>query len=99
MNSNSKDDEQLFCDINENINIPRIFEILDDDLYLTPKDISELIGVHPETVRRWCRNKKLRIIAPSGRYKILGKDLKEFLFRLNINKNHNKKRPHKLMCL
>lgn len=81
--------DSLLKDTNEiqDINLPRIFEILDDDLYLTPKDISELIGVHPETVRRWCRNKKLRIISPSGRYNILGKDLKEFLFRWYINKN------------
>ncbi|WP_047986078.1 helix-turn-helix domain-containing protein [Ornithinibacillus californiensis] len=91
MNTNTNDDKHLTNNSIEykETNLPRIFELLDDDLFLTPKDISELIGVHPETVRRWCRNKKLRIIAPAGHYKILGKDLKEFLFRWYFNKNQN----------
>lgn len=86
MNIRTNDNDYL-SDEKNGINLPRIFEFLDDDLYLTPKDISELIGVHPETVRRWCRSKKLRIIAPTGHFKILGKDLKDFLFRWYINKN------------
>jgi excisionase family DNA binding protein len=61
--------------------LPRVFEMIDDDLYYTPIDVSELLGVHPETVRRWCRQRKLRVISPIGRYKIFGMDLKQFLFR------------------
>lgn len=67
--------------VTNKVNLPRIFEIIDDELLFTTNDISELLALHPETVRRWCRTGKLRIYAPGGQYKIQGKDLKNFLYR------------------
>jgi len=72
--------------------LPRIFELIDDELYYTPNDVSELLGVHPETVRRWCRQQKLRIVSPIGRYKIWGKDLKQFLYRWYREQINNKEK-------
>lgn len=60
--------------------LPRIFTMIDDEMMLAPSDISELVGVKTETVRNWCRQGKLRIISPIGRYMIQGDDLKEFMF-------------------
>ncbi|MGE8205858.1 helix-turn-helix domain-containing protein [Heyndrickxia sp. NPDC080065] len=61
--------------------IPRIFEMIDDDMILKTKDISELLVISEETVRRWCRQHKLRIISPVGSYKVLGEDLKDFIYQ------------------
>ncbi|OIJ13811.1 hypothetical protein BKP35_08510 [Anaerobacillus arseniciselenatis] len=61
--------------------IPRIFEMIDDDMILTTQDISELLDVSGETVRRWCRQNKLRIVAPIGQFRVLGEDLKEFVYQ------------------
>ncbi len=69
--------------------LPRVFEMVDDEILLSPSDIASLIGVHVETVRRWCRNEKLRTISPMGRYMIRGDDLKNFLLRWYNLKFHN----------
>jgi excisionase family DNA binding protein len=61
--------------------IPTIFEMIDDEMLLTPTEVAEIIQVHQETVRRWCRSGKLRILSPVGHYKISGYDLKEFLYQ------------------
>lgn len=61
--------------------IPRIFDMVNDDLYLTSADIAEIMAVNEETVRRWCRTGKLRVLSPAGRYKVLGADLKEFAYQ------------------
>lgn len=61
--------------------IPRIFEILDDYNYYDVPEIAEIIGVSEETVRRWCRTSKLRVISPVGRYKVLGEDIKDFIYK------------------
>lgn len=63
-----------------------VIDAIDDDMILTPKNISNLIGVHEETVRRWCRSGKLKYISPFGRYKILGKDFKSFALQWYTNK-------------
>jgi hypothetical protein len=61
-------------------NLPRIFEMIDDDMILTPGVISEMIDVHVESVRRWCRQGKLTVISPVGCYRITGYDFKEFIY-------------------
>jgi excisionase family DNA binding protein len=61
--------------------IPRAFDMVDDEIYLTPIEIAEVLEVSEETVRRWCRQGKLKVVSPTGRYKILGTDLKEFLYQ------------------
>lgn len=60
--------------------LPSYFELIDDETKLTPKDISEITGVHLETVRRWCRDGRIPTQGVSH-YKILGIDVKRFLFQ------------------
>lgn len=67
-----------------------VINAIDDDIVLTPKNISNLIGVHEETVRRWCRSGRLKYISPFGRYKIRGKEFKIFALQWYIN---NKVKP------
>ena len=63
-----------------------LLKSIDDDLLLTPKNIANLIGIHEETVRRWCRKGYLKSISPFGRYKIQGADFKAFAFQWYCNK-------------
>jgi len=63
-----------------------IINSIDDEAILSPKNIANLIRVHEETVRRWCRNGQLKCLSPFGRYKILGKDFKTFAMQWYINK-------------
>lgn len=74
------------CKLYNNVlaKFPVINEI-DDDAILTPQNISNLIGVHEETVRRWCRNGYLKYISPFGRYKIRGVDFKSFALQWYID--------------
>lgn len=62
---------------------------IDDEAVLTPKNISNLIGVHEETVRRWCRNGNLKCLSPFGRYKIRGADFKVFALQWYVEKKLN----------
>ena len=59
---------------------------IDDDIILTTKNISNLIGVHEETIRRWCRKGYLKPISPFGRYKIRGLEFKAFTLYWYMNK-------------
>lgn len=63
-----------------------LLKSIDDDLLLTPSNIANLIGVHEETVRRWCRKGYVKCISPFGRYKIQGADFKAFAFQWYCNK-------------
>jgi predicted site-specific integrase-resolvase len=67
-------------------NFPIIQE-LDDEIILTTKNISRLIGVHEETVRRWCRKGYVKTVSPFGKYKIRGIDFKSFAIQWYMNKN------------
>jgi len=60
--------------------LPEIIEMIDDDMVLTPKDVSELIGKSSETVRRWCRTGKLKTLGGYGHFRISGKEFKKFMF-------------------
>lgn len=62
------------------------FEQIPDDACLNPIHVSEMLNISPETVRRWCRQKKLKAIGFGGKYIIVASDLKEFL-RKGINQN------------
>jgi hypothetical protein len=68
-----------------------IIAAIDDEIILTTKNISKLIGVHEETVRRWCRSGYVKTISPFGAYKIQGKDFKNFALQWYMNK----KRKHR----
>ncbi|MGX9134971.1 helix-turn-helix domain-containing protein [Rummeliibacillus sp. JY-2-4R] len=64
---------------------PGIFEELKyihDDALLSVPSIADMVGVSPETVRRWIRSGKLPIHAPTGRYKVRCADLSLFLNRM-----------------
>lgn len=60
--------------------IHKIFEV-DDDAVLTPEEISEMLGFHIESVRRWCRSGKLDCYSFGGKYVILGSEFKAFMER------------------
>lgn len=53
----------------------------DDNEILTPERIAKMWGFHPETVRNWCRNGKLKSIKWGGKFAIRGKDFKEYMDR------------------
>lgn len=74
--------------IDEFANKYSIIAALDDDILLTPTNISIIFGVHKETVRRWCRNGYLKSVSPFGRYKILGSDFKTFAYQWYRDKNN-----------
>ena len=51
--------------------------------FLTVRDISDLLKVHPQTVRAWCRSGELEsvLIADKTGYRIAECALREFLLR------------------
>ncbi|MBN6889620.1 DNA-directed RNA polymerase specialized sigma54-like protein [Cytobacillus horneckiae] len=64
-----------------------VIHAIDDDAILSTINIARLIGVHEETVRRWCRNGYLKCLSPFGRYKIRGSDFKLFAKQWYSKKN------------
>ncbi|USK31017.1 helix-turn-helix domain-containing protein [Bacillus sp. CMF21] len=59
--------------------LPTYFELIDDESLYTPNELGDLIGVSPETIRNYCRTSKINYQG-IGHYKILGIDMKRFLF-------------------
>lgn len=63
------------------------FRNINDNEMLRPKDISDMLGVHKETVRRWCRNGLLPAYNWGGKYVVCGSDFKTFMERShNLNR-------------
>ncbi|USK30836.1 helix-turn-helix domain-containing protein [Bacillus sp. CMF21] len=56
-----------------------LFNSIDDEGVFTPEEVAELIGRHPESVRKWCRDGKLDSYRFGGKYSILGSDLKRYM--------------------
>jgi len=53
----------------------------------TAEDVAEMVNVKPETVRRWCREKKIRHLklpGAKGAYRFSQKDIKTFIASLNV---------------
>ena len=71
--------------------LPEYYRVIADERVLTPEEISSAIGVHTETVRRWCRDGKIHSES-FGHYKIKGIELKRFLFEKDKRKFLNKGR-------
>ena len=47
---------------------------------LTVDDVADILGMHPYTVRRWCRDGDLRhVVLPGGRIRIHRTDLDALL--------------------
>lgn len=67
-----------------------IINELDDEIVFTTRNISNLISVSEETVRRWCRSGKLKTVSPFGHFKIRGYDFKKFAFQWLINKEKHR---------
>ncbi len=52
----------------------------------TVKDVAEMLNIKPETVRRWCREKKvkhLKLLGPKGAYRFSWEDIKALVASLN----------------
>ncbi|MGG1263301.1 helix-turn-helix domain-containing protein [Brevibacillus parabrevis] len=58
-----------------------LFDAIPDECVLHPNDLSELLNLSQETVRRWCRQGKLPAYSWGGKYVILGSDVKDFLMK------------------
>lgn len=61
------------------MDLPEYYYSIKDDQMLESEEISEAIGVHLETVRRWFRDGKLQS-EKYGRIYISGFELKKYLF-------------------
>jgi len=59
-------------------NIHPMFQV-DDEAILSPEEISQLIGMNVETVRRWCRQGKLDCYNCAGKYIIPGSSFNSFM--------------------
>ncbi|PLT31975.1 helix-turn-helix domain-containing protein [Bacillus sp. V5-8f] len=49
-----------------------------DDAVLHAEDIAEMVHMHVESVRRWCRKGKLRSYNFGNKYIVVGSDFKDF---------------------
>lgn len=52
----------------------------------TADEVAKMLNVTGETVRRWCREKRLRFVkfpGKKGEYRFAEKDIRDFLARLN----------------
>lgn len=65
--------------------LPEYYHTIDDQQLLTPNEISGIVGVHEETVRRWIRSGKLPAKG-FAHYTIIGIELKRFLFQKDKKK-------------
>lgn len=70
--------------------LPTYFSLIDDETVFTPKEVAEIVGTHEETIRRWCRQGKMKHVGLKH-YKIRGIEIKRAIFpifaeRFNIEK-------------
>lgn len=63
--------------------IHEIFNIPDEEI-LHPEEIAVLVGMHVESVRRWCRQGKLPSYCFGNKYIIVGEDFKIFMERSKV---------------
>jgi Helix-turn-helix domain len=64
--------------------LPDYFKLIDDYTIYPVSEMAEIINMHPESVRRWCRNGQIKAEGVSH-YKIQGIEMKRFLYQ-KINK-------------
>lgn len=62
----------------ENKTLHKLFDVPDNTI-LNPEDISKLLNMHVESVRRWCRQGKLVSYSFGNKYIITGSDFKKFM--------------------
>lgn len=65
----------------ENENYQELSPLFDvpDDVILHIEDIADLVGMHPESVRRWCRDGKMVSYCFGNKYIVVGQDFKSFM--------------------
>ncbi|OIJ13809.1 hypothetical protein BKP35_08500 [Anaerobacillus arseniciselenatis] len=70
----------------ENHSIEDIHAIFDvpDETVLHPEEIADLLNMHVESVRRWCRNGKLPSYSFGGKYIVVGEDFKAFMKKAKV---------------
>jgi len=68
---------------NVSSNLHNIFNV-EDDTVLHVEDIAELVNMHVESVRRWCRSGKLASYNFGNRYIVLGSDFKSFMRQAKV---------------
>ena len=59
---------------------------MDIEYKYTADEVAEMLNVTGETIRRWCRERRLRFVkfpGKKGEYRFAEKDVKEFLAELN----------------
>ncbi|WHY65376.1 helix-turn-helix domain-containing protein [Neobacillus sp. SuZ13] len=61
--------------------LPTYFPKIDNQAVYSPKEIADIIGVHEETIRRWCRKGELRHEGLKH-YKIRGIEIKRKIFSI-----------------
>jgi excisionase family DNA binding protein len=66
-----------------NENSHSIFDVPDDTV-LRIEDIAQLTSMHPESVRRWCREGKLSCYCFGKKYIIVGEDFKRFMIQSKV---------------
>lgn len=57
------------------------------DYKYTVEDVARMINVKPETIRRWCREKKIKCLklpGKKGEYRFSLEDVKDFIAKLNV---------------
>ncbi|NRF89869.1 helix-turn-helix domain-containing protein [Paenibacillus frigoriresistens] len=54
------------------------FSAIPDEALFSPEQVAQILNKSVETVRRWCRQEKLRSYC-KGAYVIMGDDLKHFI--------------------
>ena len=60
---------------------------MDIEYKYTADEVAEMLNVTGETIRRWCRERRLRFVkfpGKKGEYRFAEKDVKEFLAELNM---------------
>lgn len=63
----------------DKMDLHNYFKEIPDDLILNPDDISKMLKMSSETVRRWCRKGNISCYNFGGKYIVLGSDFKEFM--------------------
>lgn len=75
------DKYNMLIELGMNDELNEEFEAIPDKTTLSPSNIAKMLNVSLETVRRWCRQGKIRSYSWGGKYVIRGNDFKEFLRR------------------
>jgi len=63
-----------------------LFFTMNTEYKYTTEDVARMVNVKPETVRRWCREKRIRHLklpGAKGAYRLSEEDVRAFIASLN----------------